>query len=131
MKDNIHPQELLLNHLQNEFAEIFTQSSQGAYIYLDDPHWICNERLATLFGYASSHDLHAATASSTFLETLVAPESQQVVADTYWNTVNQKVGATARVTMKKKDGATLPMNVIFVPISYQGTVMALHFMSPA
>ncbi|MBI5877356.1 MAG: hypothetical protein HZB53_06880 [Chloroflexi bacterium] len=131
MAEHAHPHQVLLNQLRQEYAEIFTQSAQGVYVYMDDPHWIGNDRLAAMLGYASAQELHDATANSSFLDTLVAPESRQRVVENYQNVVNKKVGADIRVTMKKKDGATFQIKAIFVPIMYQGTLMALHFLSPA
>jgi len=125
-----HPQAVLLQRVQQEFADIFSQTGQGVYIYLDDAHWISNQRLAALLGYASAEELVNVASSSSFLEAVVAADSQQPVVDAYRNAVDTKNGSTISVTLKKKGGAVIRTQIIFVPISYRGTILALHFITP-
>jgi hypothetical protein len=125
-----HPHALLLQQVQQEFADIFTQTGQGVYIYLDDAHWISNHRLVTLLGYASAEELVEVATSSSFLEAVVAADSQQPVVDAYRNAVDTKNGSTISVTLKKKGGAMIKTQIIFVPISFRGTILALHFITP-
>ncbi len=131
MVADIHPHEELLDQVRKEFADILGQSSQGIYIYLDDPHWICNDRLATMLGYGSATELLKASAASSFLDATVATDSQQRVVDTYMNAANKKLAAAIPVTWKTKNGGTFKSQVIFVPISYQGTGMSIHFVTAA
>ena len=125
-----HPHALLLQQVQQESADIFTQTSQGIYIYLDDAHWISNHRLATLLGYASAEELVEVATSSSFLEAVVAADSQQPVVDAYRNAVDIKIGSTISATLKKRGGAMIRTQIIFVPISFRGTILALHFIRP-
>jgi hypothetical protein len=125
-----HPHEVLLQQVQQEFGEILTQSTQGIYIYLDDPHWVCNDRLATMLGYASATELVKVASGSPLLDVLVATDSQPRVVDAYTSAVERKVASTIPVTWKKKGGGTVKSQTIFVPISYKGTVLAIHFVTP-
>jgi len=125
-----HPHEEFLQQIQEEFAEILAQTSQGVYIYLDDPHWICNDRLATILGYTSADELRKAWSGSPFLDLSVAADSQQRVVDAYMNVVNAKVASVIPVTWKKKGGGTMKTQTILAPISYKGTVVAIHFVTP-
>ena len=125
-----HPHEEFLQEIQDEFADVLAQTSQGVYIYLDDPHWICNDRLATMLGYASADELRKASIGSPFLDTAVATESQQRVVDAYGSVVNAKVASSIPVTWKKKDGGTTKTQTIFAPISFKGTVLPIHFVTP-
>ena len=131
MSQNLHPHQVMLNQFRHEFAQIFAQSVQGVYAYLDDPHWIGNERLAAMLGYASAAELHALTDRSSFLEACVVPASQQHVVETYQQTVGRLIGSHTSVTMLKKGGGAARFDIIFVPVSFQGTRLALHFLSPA
>ncbi|HSB89912.1 MAG TPA: hypothetical protein VLD63_07805 [Anaerolineales bacterium] len=126
-----HPHERLLQEVQKELAQILEGSSQGIYVYLDDPHWICNQRMATLLGYASPAEVVALTAQTPLLDALVAPASHNTVVDAYMKTINDKLASVVRVTWKKKDGATFQSQTVFVPFSFKGTAMTLHFIAPS
>jgi hypothetical protein len=130
MPPDAHPHEELLDQVRKEFAEILGQSSQGIYIYLDDPHWICNDQLATMLGYGSAKELKT-SAGSSFLDAAVASDSQELVVNTYMNGANKKLAAAIPVTWKTKSGGKFKSQVIFVPISYQGTGMSIHFVTAA
>ena len=125
-----HPHEVLLKQIREEFAEILGQTSQGVYIYQDDPHWICNERLASMLGYSSASEFLKAATSSPFLDVAVAAESTERVVSAYMNSVENKVASIAPVTWKKKGGGTINTQVIFVPISYMGNPLTIHFVTP-
>jgi hypothetical protein len=125
-----HPHELLLQQIQQEYANILAHTSQGIYIYLDDPHWICNEKLATMLGYSSAGELSGLAKGSSILDVMVVAESQQRVVDAYMNAVNNKVASIVPVAWKKKGGAPVKTQTIFVPISFKGTVLTLHFVTP-
>ena len=124
-----HPHEVLLDKAKEEFAGIFETTAQGFYIYMDDPHWVCNERLATMLGYASAAELHGAASGSEFLDVAVVPESQDRVVEAYTDSVESKRASSVPVTWKKKDGGTLDTETIFVPISFRGTDLTIHFVT--
>jgi PAS domain-containing protein len=126
-----HPHEQLLQEVQKEFAQILEGSSQGIYVYLDDPHWICNQRMASLLGYASPAEVITVTAHSPLLDALVAPASHNTVVDAYMKAVNDKLASVVSVIWKKKDGATFRSQTVFVPFSFKGTAMTIHFIAPS
>lgn len=111
-----HPHDELLDQIKEEFPDILQHTSQGVYIPMDDPRWICNDRLATMIGCASAAELHSLASASPFLDVTVAAESQERVVKAYVNSVNDKVASSIPVTWKKKGGATLNTETIFVPI---------------
>jgi len=125
-----HPHEVLLDQIKEKFSAIFQHTSQGVYIYMDDPHWICNDRLATMLGYASAAELHTLATASPFLDVTVPADSQERVVKAYMNSVNGKVASSIPVTWKKKGGAILNTETIFVPISYKGKALTIHFVTP-
>ncbi len=130
MPTDQHPHEVLLQQIQQEFSGIFNQTSQGIYIYQDDPHWICNEKLAAMLGYASASELFKLTSGIPILEALVDPESQQRVEEGFTKAVNNNNASTVPVTWKKKGGKTIKTQTIFVPISFKGNLLTIHFVTP-
>jgi len=131
MKTAGHPHEELVRHVREDYAEILQSSPQGISIYLDDPHWTCNDKLASMLGYASADEVLKVAAKSSFLDALIAEESLQRVPETYFKAVNDKIGSAVPVTWKKKDGRPLKTQVIFAPISVHGNTMVIHFITPA
>jgi PAS domain-containing protein len=125
-----HPHEVLLQQIRQEFSEILAQSSQGIYIYQDDPHWICNERLASILGYASADELLKLAGGSPILDAIVAPESHQQVVQAYLGAVERKMASSISVTWKKKDGGTVISQTTFVPFSFKGNLLSIHFVTP-
>lgn len=119
--------EELVSGISKQMKPILENSKQGVYIYLDDTHWICNKKFATLLGYKSPGDLLKAERKETFLDVLVDEKSQYAVSSTYHNSMQKLIGATGKVTWKKKSGSRIKTNVIMVPISYNGHVLSLHF----
>ncbi len=130
MKTALHPHEVFLQEIQDEFAEILTNSAQGIYMYLDDPHWICNDRLATMLDYSSAAELQEHASGSPFLDALVESDSQERVVAAYTKAVDHKVASSLPVTWKRKGGGTIKTQAIFAPISFKGTVLTLHFVTP-
>jgi hypothetical protein len=125
-----HPHEVLLQEIRQEFSEILAQSTQGIYIYQDDPHWICNERLASILGYASAGELLKLAGGSSILDAIVAPESHQQVVQAYLGAVERKVASSIPVTWRKKGGGTVNSQTTFVPFSFNGNVLSIHFVTP-
>jgi len=124
-----HSHEVLLDQVEDEFSGIFRDTTQGVYIYLDDSHWACNERLAIMLGYASAAELHSEATASPFLDVAVADESQERVVDAYMDSVDNKAASSIPVVWKKKGGGTVSTETIFVPISVQGTALTIHFVT--
>jgi PAS domain-containing protein len=131
MNTSPHTHEVMLQEIQQEFAAILAQTNQGIYIYQDDPHWICNDKLATILGYASAKELIKLSSGTPILDALVASSSHSRVVEAYRNTVNGMVASSIPVTWKKKGGGTVDSQTIFVPISFKGNLLALHFITPA
>lgn len=117
----------IIEELAEEFSEIFDSSDQGVYVYLDDDHIACNGKLAAMLGYASPAEMMKVKAP--FLESFVDEGSQHELVSAYRAAMEKKVGTHLKVTWKKHGGGTQKSDVMLVPISYQGHMMALHFIS--
>ena len=116
-----------IQSLYNQFRQIFETSTQSIYLYLDDTHKICNENYATLLGYDSAEEW--AEIDSSLLETTVDETSQETLVSAYQDAVQKMVGSSVDITWKKKSGDVVNTSVILVPVSYQGHILALHFVT--
>lgn len=125
-----HPHEQFLEDMEKEFAPILNDSKQGIYFYLDDPHWTCNERMASMLGYSSPKEVVALSANAPLLDAIVSPESKNVLIDAYMRAVNDKVASVVPITWKKKGGAIVKSHTIIAPVSFKGTILAIHFITP-
>ncbi|MHB8575494.1 MAG: PAS domain-containing protein [Dehalococcoidia bacterium] len=114
----------LLQDLEAQFRPIFEHSPDGVYLWLDDAHKICNERLAAMFGYTVPEWRERPN----FLDSFVAEDDQ----DQYgWN-YQHRVAAfafpvTFRFRGRRKDGSTFAAETDMIPISFQGHAVAYHF----
>ena len=122
-----HPHAELIQGVYKQFKEILEESKQAIYLYYDDNHKICNQRFATLLGYKSIEEWSAV--NEPFIEAFVKEESQEILVSTYRNAMEDKIGSDIEVLFKKKTGESVKTNVIMVPISFNGELLALHFIS--
>ena len=118
----------VIRELGRELDEVLAESEQGVYIYLDDTHKLCNDRFAQLLGYASPTEWAAVRLP--FPMVFVAPQSHEALIGAYQDAMERKVGATIDVTWLTQPGETVESNVILVPISMRGHLVALHFVEP-
>ncbi len=63
----------IIRELAEQLKPIFEHSPYGVYLYLDDDHKICNEKLARLFGYT----VEEWCAKRPFQESFVVKEDQE------------------------------------------------------
>ena len=116
--------ETVVRELAEQFRPIMNQSPDGVYLWLDEAHKTCNERLANLFGYT----VEEWCATEPFLENFVAEEDRKVFS---WNYHNRVATLAFPVTFRfrglRKDGSTFAAETDMVPISYQGHAVAYHF----
>ncbi len=124
MADNVHHV-----HLVNELAEmltpVFENSPQAVYLYLDDEHKICNQKFADMMGYKSIQEWvdNQSPVSD------VAANNQNKVIMAYMEASRKFKASSQNVSLTKKDGKTIKVEVIMVPLSYRDEVFVLHFIS--
>ena len=123
-----HKHEALVSGLHKQMKEIFENSEQAMYLYLDDIHKVCNKRLADLLGYDSPKAW--ATVDEPFPMAFVAAKSRRTLVSAYQDAIERFIGATIDVAWQTKSGRTVDSQVILVPVAYEGHVLALHFISP-
>jgi hypothetical protein len=124
---NAHDHGKVIAGVREQFREVLEGSSQAIYIFLDEQHKVCNDRFATLLGYASPG---AWDQPGSFTEQYVVPESHAALVSTYRRAMEERAGSTVAVTWKSREGTPVPTTVIMVPIAYEGELLALHFVTP-
>ena len=126
-KSDLHSHhEELVGGLYNQMKSIFESSEQPMYLYLDDTHKTCNQKLASLLGYKTPNEW----ASVEEFSNLVEEKSMKSLAAAYNEAMTRKVGSTINVEWRKKSGDRVDTSVILVPIAYDEHLFALHFVSP-
>lgn len=123
-----HSHGPLVTGLYRQMKDIFEQSEQAMYLYLDDVHKVCNKRFAELLGYDSPKTW--AAVDEPFPMVFVAAKSRQALVSAYQDAVGRFVGTSLEVAWQRKTGATIDTQVILVPVAYDGHVFALHYISP-
>jgi hypothetical protein len=123
-----HKHEMLVNGLYKQMKEIFENSEQAMYLYLDDVHKACNKRFADLLGFESAKAW--ASVDEPFPMVFVASKSRRALVSAYQDAMEKFVGSTIDVTWQTKSGGTVESRVILVPVAYEGHLFALHFITP-
>ena len=105
--------EHFLHEMLEQFKLVFEQSPDGVYLYLDDQHKICNERLSKMFGFT----VQEWSAVPNFVAGFVAEKDQEMFARNY----RQHVAAlthpvTFRFGARRKDGSTFTAETDMIPL---------------
>ena len=124
--DNDRQHEEWLAAIAEQLAPIFDNSKEGVYVYLDDRHKICNERLAKMWGYTSAAEW---SATPDFLESFVDTQPDRVqVSTTYHQHVHRELTAySLRYTVRRKDGRKIRVESSTVPFALDGQLFAYAF----
>jgi len=114
----------IIRQLEAQFRPLFESSPDGVYLWLDESHKVCNERLASLYGMSVAEWCTA----EPFLESFVAAEDREHYA---WN-YHHRVGGllfptTFRFRGLRRDGSTFNAETDMIPISFDGRPVAYHF----
>lgn len=117
--------ELILREMLEQFGPVFESSPDGVYLYLDDRHKICNDRLAKMFGLTTKEW----SAAPNFLGDFVAEQDQEMVATNYQRHIATLTRPVAfRFQGRRKDGSTFAAETEMIPITWRGNPVAYHFM---
>ena len=116
--------EQILREMFEQFQPVFEHSPMGVYLYLDDVHKLCNERMARMFGVT----VKEWNAIPSFLADFVDERDQEMVASNYQHHVAQLTHpVTFRFRAKRKDGTQFLAETDMIPISWRGNPIAYHF----
>jgi PAS domain S-box-containing protein len=120
--------DTIIDELREQFAPVLDGSPDGVYIWLDETHKICNDRLASLFGYC----VDEWCATSPFLDSFIAPEDRDRYGATYQRVVKGNDSPSRfAFTGVRKDGSTFAAETDIVPMSHSGQMVAYHFVREA
>jgi len=113
-----------MQELVEQFRPVMDESPDGVYLWLDETHKACNERLANLFGFT----VEEWSTTQPFLDNFVAEEDRSLYS---WNYHNRVAALAFPVTFRfralRKDGSAFAAETDMIPISYQGQAVAYHF----
>jgi PAS domain-containing protein len=116
--------EDLIRELAEQFGPLLQESPDGVYLWLDEEHKVCNERLADLFGFTVDEWSEA----QPFLDNFVAEEDRALYSWNYHNRVARLAfPVTFRFRGLRRDGSTFAAETDMIPISYRGHAVAYHF----
>ena len=121
--------EVATKELAEHLQPLFDASPDGVYVWLDEEHWICNQRFADLLGYDSPDELND---SPNFLQRMVHEDDQQHFSWNYWNRVQALAFPTTfRFRSTRKDGSVFQAETDMIPFTYGGHTFAYHFVRNA
>ena len=110
----------LVEHLD----PLFRSSPDGVYVWLDEEHWSCNDKLASILG-ASAAELEN---TPNFLQRFVHEEDQGHFSWNYWNRVQALTFPTTfRFRGTRDDGTEIQLETDMIPLTYGGHIVAYHF----
>ncbi len=116
--------EDVIRELAEQFRPIMEKSQDGVYLWLDETHKVCNERLGNLFGFTVEEWREA----QPFLDSFVTEEDRALYSWNYHNRVARLAfPVTFRFRGLRKDGSTFAAETDMIPISYRGYAVAYHF----
>ena len=118
------PHDEAVPQLADHLRPIFEASPDGVYVWLDETHWTCNERLARMFGTTVAELRN----TPDFLGRFVAQADREQFSWNYWNRVQANAfPVTFRFTGMRRDGATIALETDMIPLAYGGHTIAYHF----
>ena len=121
--------DVATKELAEHLYPIFEASPDGVYVWLDEEHWICSQRFATLFGYESPDELNDTPG---LLQRIVHEDDQQLFSWSYWNRIQSMAfPTTLRFRGVRKDGSEIQVETDMIPLTYGGHTFAYHFVRRA
>ena len=121
--ENLEHEQILQEMLQ-QFQPVFDKSPFGVYLYLDDVHKVCNEKMAKMFGLKPQEWAE----TKAFLADFVSEEDQENFARHYQHHISGlSHPMTFRFHGKRKDGTVFLAETDMIPISWRGYPVAYHF----
>ncbi len=115
-----------LAEIGEQLGPIFANSTGGVYVYLDDRHKICNDKLAKMWGFGSAAEW---ARTPDFLNTFVATHADRVrVSQHYHKHIHQRLAPSRfRFTVRRPDGKLVTCETDMVPFAFAGEMFAYQF----
>ena len=116
--------EEAIPRLAEHLRPVFEASPDGVYVWLDETHWTCNEKLAELFGFTVAELEN----TPNFLQLRVHEDDQELFSWNYWNRVQELAfPVTFRFRGVRKDGSAFRAETDMIPLTFGGHTVAYHF----
>jgi PAS domain S-box-containing protein len=123
-KQHEEEHEQILREMADQFGPLFDRSPVGVYLYVDDIHKICNERMARMHGMTVEEWQN----TPTFLNDFIVPDDREMYAGNYHQHVaGLKHPVTFRFRGLRKDGSTFAAETDMIPLCWRGHAVAYHF----
>jgi hypothetical protein len=122
-----HEHNTTMEEARKQFGVILKESKQAIYLYLDDTHKLCNEKFASMLGYESADEWSRVT--KPFTEAFVQERSRHPLVSAFQDALESKTASIIHVAWKKKAGGSINTQVILVPVSIEGELLALHYIT--
>ena len=117
-------QEQILREIADHFGPLFERSPFGVYLYVNDRHKTCNERMAQMHGMTVEEWQN----TPTFLNDFIAEEDREMYARNYHQHVaSLKHPVTFRFRGLRKDGSTFAAETDMIPLCWRDHPIAYHF----
>lgn len=123
-----HSHDDLFDDVMDRLHDLFEDSEQGMYVFLDDELKACNARFAKMLGYSDPDEW---AALGDVPRSFVADDSIETVIRTFQATLEKGMATEVAVTWRSKAGKPVKTRTIFVPFDHDGHRAALHFVRPA
>jgi PAS domain S-box-containing protein len=119
-----HEHVKILREIMAQFGTLFDRCPDGIYVYIDDVHKTCNEKLAKMHGTTVDEWQRCESIVDTYAE----PEDRAVIVNHYMQTV-QGLGSPVRFQYRarRQDGSVFMAELDMVPFTWGGNSVALHF----
>lgn len=124
MTHDVH-HEHLVTELADQLEPVLTNFPQATYLYLDDEHKTCNQKLFDMLGYSSIEEW----VSNESPVGDISEEDQPKVIQAYGDASGHFKASTLSTTIIKKDRTRIETKIIMVPITCKGEVFVLRFIS--
>ncbi|MFA6048839.1 MAG: PAS domain-containing protein [Candidatus Micrarchaeia archaeon] len=114
----------VFGELGYQLSAVLRQSPDGVYLWLDENHMVCNEKLAKMFGYTVAEFC----AKKPFIESFVAKEDRELFSLNYRASVGSfAFPVTFRFKGVRKTGERFLAEMDMVPLSWNGHAVAYTF----
>lgn len=119
-----HEHVQILKELAEQFKPLFQKSPEGIYLYIDEVHKICNERLASMFGLT----VKEWESMEGFVNRHTDGKDVDVYVNNYHRHIHQTLTPTRfRFIAVRKDGSKFKAETDMIPFPWRGEMLAFHF----
>ena len=116
--------ERWIAEIEKEWAPLFDGCPDALYVYIDDEHKTCNQKLADLFGMT----VEQFKAAESLLDECVAEESIDVVIHNYLHHFGEETRPVVfDIAARRQDGSEFPATLFNIPIVHDSQLMLLCF----